>query len=273
MIRPRLVPRLGATAALFLGVAGCGDLTSTSKTTWTLAWEDDFAGPAGQLPSSANWHFDTGTDWGNAQLEFDTDRAQNASLDGAGHLAIVARQESFQGQNFTSARITTEGKHEQTEGRFEARIKFPAGVPGIWPAFWLLGANVRTVGWPNAGEIDIMENFGREPSRIQGALHGPGYSGTQSIYRAFDLPDARFDADFHVLAVEWTGDRVKWFVDDVLYQVVKKSYVPGDWVFDHPFYLILNLAVGGGPAGSPNGATTFPQTMLVDWVRVYTESK
>ncbi len=271
MIR-RLLAALSGSAVV-LGIAGCGDLTSTGNTKWTLAWEDEFVGPAGQLPSAANWRFDTGTDWGNGQLEFDTDRAQNASLDGAGHLAIVARQESFQGRNYTSARLTTAGRREQTQGRFEARIKFPSGVAGIWPAFWLLGANVGTIGWPEAGEIDIMENFGREASRIQGALHGPGYSGANSIYRAFDLPGERFDADFHVFAIEWTSDRINWFVDGTLYQVIKKSYVPGAWVFDHPFYVILNLAVGGGPAGPPTGATTFPQTMLVDWVRVYTESK
>jgi beta-glucanase (GH16 family) len=271
MIPLSLLGRLAAVIAFALPVAGCGDPTSAGGTNWTLVWEDNFDGPAGQLPSSSNWGFDLGTDWGNAQLEYDTDRAQNASLDGNGHLAIVARQESYQGRSYTSARMTTRGKREQTRGRFEARIKLPQTQAGIWPAFWLLGGD--PTGWPGVGEIDVMENFGRQPSRVQGALHGPGYSGANSIYRAFDLPNGeRFDADFHVFAIEWIADQVSWFVDDSLYQVVKKSYVPGDWVFDHPFYLILNLAVGGGPAGPPDGGTSFPQTMLVDWVRAYSES-
>jgi len=235
----------------------------------TLAWSDEFDGAAGQLPNPSNWKFDLGTDWGNGQLEYDTDRATNASLDGAGHLVITARQESYLGSAYTSARITTEGLHEQEGGRFEARIKIPTSR-GIWPAFWMLGANLPRVGWPKAGEIDILENFGREPSTVHGSLHGPGYSGVNAFTRKYDLPAGdRFDADFHTFAVEWTSDRINWFVDGALYQSIKSSYAPGDWVFDHPFYVILNLAVGGGPPGPPDGSTSFPQTMVVDYVRVY----
>lgn len=262
--------RFGAIAAAVAISAGCyGDLTEPLNVTWNLVWQDEFEGPAGQAPDSAHWRFDVGTNWGNNQLEFDTDSARNATLDGAGNLAIVARQESYQGSGFTSARLTTQGKHEQREGRFEARIKIPTAT-GIWPAFWMLGANAATVPWPKCGEIDIMENFGRNPSRNQGSLHGPGFSGPNALNRAYDLPEGEtFSGDFHIFRVDWASDRIIWSVDGKIFQVIKKDYVnPDSWVFDHPFYLILNLAVGGGPPGAPNG-TSFPQTMLVDWVRVY----
>ena len=253
------------TLVSLLGALGC---SSEPDGPWVLAWEDDFSGTAGALPNQSNWRFDVGTDWGNAQLEYDTDRASNASLDGAGHLAITARQESYKGSAYTSARLTTQGKQEFKYGRFEARIKMPSGR-GIWPAFWLLGANEDVVGWPKAGEIDIMEYRGQEPSIVNGTLHGPGYSGINAFTRRFTLDGARFDSDYHDFTVEWDEDQVKWKVDGHLYHEMKRSYVPGEWVFDHPFYIILNVAVGGGYVGSPDGSTTFPQSMLVDWVRVY----
>lgn len=258
---------LSLLSAAVIGLAGCST-GPEPLTNLTLVWEDNFDGAAGQLPNPANWQFDVGTDWGNSQLEYDTDRASNASLDGNGHLVITARQESYMGSAYTSARITTEGRHEQEQGRFEARIRIPTSR-GMWPAFWMLGANLPEVGWPQAGEIDIMENFGREPSKVMGTLHGPGYSGGNSIGRTYELVGSQFDADFHIFAVEWSSDEINWFVDSTLYFSVKASSPPGAWVFDHPFYLILNLAVGGGPPGPPDASTVFPQTMLVDWVRVY----
>ncbi|MBK8056460.1 MAG: glycoside hydrolase family 16 protein [Gemmatimonadetes bacterium] len=165
--------RIALLSLSLAGLVGCTEPDGP----WVLAWEDDFSGAAGALPNQSNWRFDVGTDWGNAQLEFDTDRASNASLDGSGHLVITARQESFRGSGYTSARLTTQGKQEFKYGRFEARIKMPSGR-GIWPAFWLLGANEDVVGWPQAGEIDIMEYRGQEPSVVNGTLHGPGYSGS-----------------------------------------------------------------------------------------------
>lgn len=263
------MPRAAAGLTLLLAILpGC--LSEPEPfTNLELVWADEFDGPAGALPSTQNWRFDLGTDWGNGQLEYDTDRPENASLDGAGHLLITARQENYLGQPYTSARLTTRALREQRYGRFEARIQVPVSR-GIWPAFWMLGANFPSVGWPASGEIDIMEQFGREPGAIQGAMHGPRYSGANSLYRRYVLPDgARFDAGFHVFAVEWTSERINWFVDDTLYQSIKRSYVPGPWVFDKPFFLILNLAVGGGPPGAPDGSTTFPQVMTVDYVRVY----
>jgi len=255
------------TLPLVLALAGLVGCTEPPGP-WVLTWEDEFTGAAGTRPNQANWRYDVGTDWGNAQLEYDTDRASNASLDGAGNLAIVARAESFLGSAFTSARLTTAGLLEQRYGRFEARMKLPTGR-GLWPAFWLLGANVDQVGWPQAGEIDIMEYRGQEPNLVHGSLHGPGYSAGNALTRRFDLGEERFDDDFHVFSVEWDEDQIEWRVDGQLYHEVKRSYVSGAWVFDHPFYIILNLAVGGGYVGPPDGGTVFPQTMLVDWVRVY----
>jgi beta-glucanase (GH16 family) len=239
---------------------------------WTLVWEDQFEGPAGQLPNAGNWRFDVGTDWGNQQLEYDTDRPENASLDGSGNLAITARKESFQGSAYTSARITTQDLFEPQEGLFEARIDLPSGQ-GVWPAFWLLGANIETVPWPGCGEIDIMEFRGQEPSIVLGSLHGPGYSAGDALTRSFYLDDARFDTNFHVFSVEWNENSISWFVDGIRYQTINRSDVPGEWVFDHSFYIILNVAVGGSFVGWPSPDTAFPQTMLVDWVRVYERSQ
>lgn len=255
------------TLALACLALGCGG-NDVVLDQWTLVWQDEFEGPAGQLPDPQKWQFDVGTDWGNAQLEYDTDRAENASLDGDGNLAITAREESYLGQPYTSARITTSGLFEPTLGKFEARIKLPRG-PGIWPAFWLLGADIDVVGWPQTGEIDILEYRGQEPNILLGTLHGPGYSAANGITRRYQLPSGRFDEDFHVFGVEWKRDSIEWFLDGELYHDVTRAEVPGEWVFDHPFYLILNVAVGGGFVGPPNTGTVFPQTMLVDWVRVY----
>jgi beta-glucanase (GH16 family) len=244
--------------------AGC---SGTGPGSYSVVWEDDFAGAAGTLPDPASWKFDVGTDWGNAQLEYDTDRAENASLDGSGNLVITARQESFNGRAYTSARITTAGKREYKYGRFEARMKLPSGR-GLWPAFWLLGADIATVGWPRTGEIDIMEYRGQEPAIVLGSLHGPGYSGGNAMTRRYTLANGTFDSDFHVFRVDWSPEMIRWYVDDRIYHEVRKGDQQGDWVFDHPFYIILNVAVGGGFVGAPDGTTTFPQRMLVDWVRV-----
>lgn len=259
-------PALLSLAAL-LALGGCASVPTASPA-WRLVWSDEFDGPAGQPPDSASWRYDVGTDWGNQQLEYDTDRATNAALDGAGNLVITARRESFEGQQYTSARINTQGRHEFRYGRFEARMRMPTGQ-GLWPAFWLLGADAPTVGWPDCGEIDVMEYRGQEPSTVIGTVHGPGYSGAAGVTRRYTVPRARLDADFHVYAVEWTTDRVDWFVDDTRYFSVRRSDVPGRWVFDHPFFVILDLAVGGGFVGAPDATTVFPQTLAVDWVRVY----
>jgi beta-glucanase (GH16 family) len=147
-------------------------------------------------------------------------------------------------------------------------MQLPWGT-GIWPAFWLLGANIDEVDWPQCGEIDIMEYRGQEPSRIHGSLHGPGYSGAEPVTSRYDLVNDRFDTGFHLFAVEWSENVVKWYVDGTLYQTVAAGDVPGQWVYNHPFYIILNLAVGGNYVGPPNENTVFPQTLLIDYIRVY----
>ena len=249
-------------------LGGCSD---DDEKEWVITWQDEFEGPAGQLPDANRWVFDVGTGWGNNQLEYDTDRAENVSLDGNGNLAITARREDYLGAEYTSGRITTAGLFDQARGRFEARIQLPVGQ-GIWPAFWLLGSNFDTIGWPDCGEIDVMEYRGQEPRIVLGSLHGPGYSGGNAISGSYTLPgSAGFDAGFHTFAIEWEEDFVTWLVDNTPYQTFTRNSLPGNapWVFDHPFYIILNVAVGGNFVGPPDGSTVFPQTMLVDWVRVW----
>jgi beta-glucanase (GH16 family) len=245
--------------------------TDSQRDGFRLVWSDEFDGTAGTLPDASKWGFDVGGDgWGNDQREFDTERAENASLDGAGHLAITARQEDYQGRQYTSARLKTAGKFEQTYGRFEARMKLPQGQ-GIWPAFWMLGNNIGDAGWPACGEIDIMESIGREPATVYGTIHGPGYSGAGGISKPYNLPNASFPDDFHVFAVEWDEGSVRWYVDEKLYVQRTPADLPQGttWVYDHPFFIILNLAIGGLWPGPPDGSTTFPQVLLVDHVRVY----
>lgn len=243
---------------------------------WQLVWSDEFDGAAGVSPDAANWKFDIGVGpnndgWGNSELEYYTDRPSNASMDGNGNLAITARRELYSGSAFTSARIKTIGLFDQAYGRFEARIKAPWG-PGIWPAFWLLGSNVETIGWPQCGEIDIMEIRGQKTNMMNGTVHGPGYSGGASITKTFALENSRFDVDFHVFAVEWGKDYIDFYVDKTLYSRITPENITGNWVFDHPFHLILNVAVGGNYLGFPTNQTPFPQTMFVDYVKVYREA-
>ena len=265
-----------------LGSCGSPDSASaipeSTPAAWTLVWSDEFDGAAGAGVDRSRWTFDVGGGgWGNQELETHTDRTANASLDGSGNLVIVANRETFTGPDgierlYTSARLKTQGLFAHGYGRFEGRIQIPYGQ-GVWPAFWLLGANISTVGWPACGEIDIMENIGREPSTVHGSLHAPqGATGHGSTTGAFTLPAAqRFADDFHVFAVEWEANQVRFYVDGNLYATRTPADLPAGtrWVFDHPFFVILNVAVGGTWPGSPDATTTFPQRMRVDYVRVY----
>lgn len=260
-------------SVILLMVSSCDNALEPEVPNYQLVWQDEFDGTQGQSPDAEKWAFDIGTGdngWGNQELQYYTNRSENVSLDGEGNLIITARRESFGGRPFTSARIKTQGLFEQTYGRFEARIKMPWG-PGIWPAFWLLGANVETVGWPQCGEIDIMEYRGQQTNLIHGTVHGPGYSGGNSVTKSYGFENQRFDTDFHLFAVEWGTDYIRFYVDDVLYQEIKPGDLSGEWVFNHPFFIILNVAVGGNYVGFPTSETPFPQSMIIDYVRVYKE--
>ncbi len=252
-----------------IGVFNCStDETQTVTNFTNLTWEDEFD-VDGAL-NSDYWDYNIGGDgWGNNELQYYTDRLENVKVED-GMLHITALQESFEGSEYTSARIITKGKFEQTYGRYEARIKLPWGQ-GIWPAFWLLGADIDTNPWPNCGEIDVMENRGQEPTLINGTVHGPGYSGGESITKAYELDSDRFDTDFHIFGIEWGPSYINFYVDDVLYNQITPDDVTGEWVYDHDFFIIMNVAVGGNYVGSPNENTVFPQTMMVDYVKVYQE--
>ncbi len=233
-----------------------------------LVMQDEFNTEG--APNDALWNYNIGTGengWGNSELQYYTDKSTNITVQN-GLLLITAEKEAFEGSAYTSARIFTKGKFEQKYGRFEARIRVPYGQ-GIWPAFWLLGANSDEVVWPQCGEIDIMEYRGQEPTIVHGSIHGPGYSGGNPVTKSYTLENDRFDTGFHVFGIEWTPEYINYYVDDVLYNQITPADADGEWVFDHPFYIIINLAVGGSFAGSPNTETVFPQTMLIDYVRVY----
>jgi beta-glucanase (GH16 family) len=254
---------------IFFIISSCStDETQTVATFTDLVMQDEFNTDG--HPDNSIWGFDLGTGtngWGNNELQYYTDRTENITVQN-GVLIISAKEESFAGSNYTSARILTKGKFEQTYGRFEARIRLPYGQ-GMWPAFWLLGDESNADSWPDIGEIDIMEYRGQNPTTILGSLHGPGYSGGLAITKSYTLKNDRFDTGFHVFGIEWGPEYIHYYVDDVLYNQITPADVPGDWVFDHPFYIIINLAVGGDFVGPPNNETMFPQTMLVDYVRVY----
>jgi beta-glucanase (GH16 family) len=259
-------------AALLIAFGGCIKENELEERNWQLVWQDEF--DTDGAPDASKWMYETGRGpngdgWGNAELQAYTDEPENVVVED-GVLKITALRS---GNTFTSARITTKGLFEQAYGKFEARIKMPYG-PGIWPAFWMLGADIDTNPWPQCGEIDIMEYRGQEPHIIHGSLHGPGYSGGSPITKSYGLQNARFDTDFHTFSIEWTENQIYFFVDGMAYQEVTADDVAdkGEWVYDHPFFILLNLAVGGNYVGFPTVETVFPQTMEVDWVRVYQEA-
>jgi beta-glucanase (GH16 family) len=252
--------------------ADAGSSSDGSRPGWTLLWSDEFNAATGTGADTTKWNLvNKGDGFGNNELEFYTNRATNAYHDGNGFLAIKVIKEAYMGRQYTSARLETSGKFEHLYGRYEARLQLPQGQ-GIWPAFWMLGNNIGSAGWPTCGEIDIMENIGKEPSIVHGSLHGPGYSGGNPLGQAYTLPSGQKYADgFHVFAVEWELNVIRFFMDDILYGTKTPADTPSGarWVYDHPFYLLLNVAVGGNWPGAPDSTTTFPQTMLVDYVRVY----
>ncbi len=238
--------------------------------TWNLVWSDDFNGANGSAMDPAKWTYDTGGKWGNGtELQNYTNRTTNVSKQN-GNMVITAKKENYSGNQYTSARIKTQGKFTMTYGRYEARMKIPYGK-GIWPAFWLLGADIDTAGWPQSGEIDVMEHVNKDAS-IVSTIHMPGTSSDAKVGMAYTLPgNVSFSNDYHIYAVEWETDAVRFYVDNTLFQTINKANMPAGstWVFNKPFYIIFNVAVGGSWPGSPDSTTAFPQSMYVDYVRVY----
>jgi beta-glucanase (GH16 family) len=243
-----------------------------------LIWSEEFNGPAGGGPDSNNWNFDTGgKSWGNEELESYTSRPQNAELDGNGDLDITARAESYTGadgiyRQYTSARLQTLHKFQFQYGLVEARIQVPAGK-GMWPAFWLLGDEgyASEHAWPDCGEIDAMEVIGSEPNVVYGTLHADWpWAPKDGIGGSAKSPKP-LSAGFHVYGVEWAPQRISFLLDGAIYKTITPADLPpgAPWPFDHPFFLLLNLAVGGDWPGAPNASTQFPAHMLVDWVRVW----
>jgi len=270
-LMPHMKPSLKLALYLFCLIPMA--LSSHAQGSWTLVWSDEFTQSDGSLPDSTKWVRETGGGgWGNN--EWQTYTTTNATV--TNNMLVIEARKIVNGPttNYTSARLITKGKASWAYGRMEARIKIPRGQ-GIWPAFWMLGTNIGPpgVGWPLCGEIDILENIGREPTIVHGTVHGPGYSGGNSIGGDYSLPgNAVFADDFHVYAVEWTTNQIKWFVNDAHYFTVTPASLPGSWVFTQPQFILLNVAVGGDWPGNPDSTTVFPQRMQVDYVRVYSIS-
>jgi beta-glucanase (GH16 family) len=258
-------------------------VTPPVSTPLTLVWSDEFDGAAGAPVDAAKWGHDLGDGcssgncgWGNNEKEYYTNAPQNVSLDGAGHLQIVARQASglscyYGACRYTSGKITTRGKMTAAPGRVEARIKLPAGQ-GLWPAFWMLGSGFPGVPWPACGELDIMENKGSAPTATSSAIHGPGYSGNTPFARLNTLASGT-TSDFHTYSVEWSAESVRFSVDGATHYAVAREELQrfGSSILAQPYFIILNLAVGGHFDGDPQSDAILPATMLVDWVRVYSK--
>jgi beta-glucanase (GH16 family) len=240
---------------------------------WELVWADEFDQPDGSPPNSQKWNYQQGgAGWGNGELQHYTNAKENAFIKD-GMLLIRANKEYLMGRDYTSARLTTQFKGDWTLGRVEIRAKLP-NTQGIWPAFWMLPTRARYGGGAVGGEIDIMEMVGSEPSRVYGTLHfgNPAEHSSGS----YDLPHGKtFSDDFHIFTMEWEPTEIRWYVDDILFHAETEWFTTGrkdakfPAPFDQDFYLLINVAVGGYWPGSPNETSVFPQTLYVDYVRVF----
>jgi beta-glucanase (GH16 family) len=243
---------------------------------YRLIWSDEFDGARGTSADRRTWRAEIGgTGWGNQELQYYTDEPGNAAHDGAGNLAIVVRRvnpelarQQYGGCGYTSARLISRDRVSLQYGLIQARIKIPR-AHGIWPAFWMLGQDIGQSGWPRCGEIDVMEHFGTGPTTVHGTIHGPGYSGQGSLGASYPVGPS-LGRDFHVYSVAWDPGKIAWYVNDDLYYVVTPADLNGkSWVFDHNFFLLINVAVGGTASVPPDETVTFPQTMLIDYIRLY----
>jgi beta-glucanase (GH16 family) len=246
-----------------------GYTTPETYTGYASAWQDEFSGTN---LDATSWAYDIGTGsggWGNNELQYYTNRPDNVYLDN-GKLVIQAKKESFMGSAYTSARIITKNKRDFTFGRIDIRAKLPV-AKGLWPALWMLGKKIDQTSWPACGEIDIMELVGKDPNKVYGTLHWAASNGTRQLFGTnYTLPTGTFAEKFHVFSLVWEADKLEIFMDDISYYKFDKSKVGGAaYPFNEPFFLIFNVAVGGDWPGSPDATTTFPQQMVVDYVRVF----
>lgn len=235
----------------------------------TLVWDEEFSGSSID-PNEWNYEIGNGSGgWGNNELEYYTNSTNNAFVSN-GNLIIEARKESINGFNYSSARLTTQNKKAFTYGRVDIRAKLPRGQ-GVWPALWMLGSDINTAGWPASGEIDIMELLGQDSSKVYGTLHyGASGATHQSKGNTYVLNGNYFSSKFHVFSMDWKQDTVRLYVDNNLMLAVNKADVgTSPYPFNLPFFFIFNVAVGGNFPGNPDGTTTFPQRMIVDYIRVF----
>ncbi len=251
---------------------------------WVLVWSDEFDDPAGTPPNPNVWKYELGdgalnniVGWGNSEFQYYTDSTDNSFTDGAGNLVIRLQDTEpdtdlvcwYGPCEYTSARLITQDRIDFEYGRIEARVLVPDGPGGLWPAFWMLGSNIPDVGWPQSGEIDIMEYVSRIPNEIFGTIHGPGYEGGASFGNTYTFTEP-VASEYHTYAVEWMPDHIIWYVDDIQYhEAIPTDVAPNEWVFNHPFFMLLNAAIGGNFGGAIADDMTMPQDTLVDYVRVY----
>lgn len=244
-----------------------GYSTPSTYAGYNLAWADEFSGDALDLSS---WAYDVGNGsggWGNNEWQYYTSGTSNCAVD-KGMLTITAKKESKSGYNYTSARIVTKGKREFQFGRIDIRARLPKGQ-GIWPALWMLGSNFSSVGWPNCGELDIMEMVGHQPNRVHGTAHfGNSFPSTQRT-GSYGIAQGTFADEFHVFTLKWENNLVEWLVDDKKFHTMTAANTGGIYPFNQKFFFIFNLAVGGNWPGYPDGTTVFPQQLDVDYVRVF----
>lgn len=252
---------------LYLPTDNAGYTSANNYAGYHLDWSDEFNGSA---VNEAVWNFEQGNNngWGNNELENYTGRTQNAFVS-SGNLIIEARSESYNGNQYTSARMTTQNKKSFQFGRIDIRAKLPSGQ-GIWPALWMLGDNITSKDWPACGEIDIMEVVGHEPNKVYGTLHYGASAATHQQYGSnYILSSGTFDQQFHVFSLVWAQDTLKILVDDLEYLSATRTNISGTYPFNDSFFFLFNVAVGGNWPGSPDGTTIFPQRMFVDYVRVF----
>ena len=294
--RRQFLRRAGAGTAVALSAVGFASGSGVSRDDrnleggesdyedrdWELVWRDEFDDGA---IDTETWSFEIGNGhdqgipgWGNEELQYYTDEAANAFVEDD-RLVIRAREERRADEHgsydYTSARVITQEAVTVRHGRIDIRARLPEGQ-GLWPALWMLGADIDDVGWPDCGEIDIVELTGDDPTTVHGTVHGPGYEAGDSIGGSYELSSGTFADSFHVFSIVWDPDRISWYVDGEPYFAVTRTDVEdergAEWVFDGPFFFVLNVAVGGHLPGDPDETTTFPQRMDVDYVRVYEEA-